>query len=39
MGIECAVAGGAKLMIQEGVVDDPKPEAIFGLHVSTGMEK
>lgn len=25
--------GGAELMIQEGVLDNPKPEAIFGLHV------
>jgi amidohydrolase len=27
-------AGGAKLMIQEGVLENPKPEVIFGLHVS-----
>jgi len=27
--------GGARLMIKEGVLEDPKPEAIFGLHVST----
>ena len=25
--------GGAQLMIEEGVLDDPKPSAIFGLHV------
>ena len=25
--------GGASLMIQEGVLRDPKPEAIFGMHV------
>ena len=25
--------GGAEVMIQEGVLDDPAPEAIFGLHV------
>ncbi len=25
-------AGGAKLMIAEGALDDPKPEAIFALH-------
>ncbi|MGH7802980.1 MAG: amidohydrolase [Candidatus Binatia bacterium] len=25
--------GGAKLMIAEGVLDEPKPAAIFGLHV------
>ena len=27
-------AGGARLMVQEGVLDNPKPEVIFGLHVS-----
>ncbi len=26
--------GGARLMIKEGVLEDPKPEVIFGLHVS-----
>jgi amidohydrolase len=25
--------GGAELMIKEGVLEDPKPDAIFGLHV------
>ena len=25
--------GGAKLMLAEGALDDPKPDAIFGLHV------
>jgi amidohydrolase len=25
--------GGAELMIREGVLEDPKPDAIFGLHV------
>ena len=25
--------GGAALMIREGVLDEPKPDAIFGLHV------
>ena len=25
--------GGAELMIEEGALDNPKPEAIFGLHV------
>ena len=25
--------GGAAVMIQEGVLDNPKPEAIFGLHI------
>ena len=28
--------GGAPLMIKEGALDDPKPTAIFGLHVEPG---
>ncbi|MDX1643899.1 MAG: amidohydrolase [Thermoanaerobaculia bacterium] len=28
--------GGAKLMVEEGVLEDPAPEAIFGLHVWPG---
>jgi len=28
--------GGAALMIEEGVLNDPKPEAVFGLHVVPG---
>ena len=30
--------GGASLMIKEGVLRDPAPEAIFGLHVHPGLE-
>ena len=30
--------GGAKLLIEEGVLDDPPVEAIFGLHVDAGLE-
>jgi amidohydrolase len=30
--------GGASLMIREGVLNDPEPEAIFGLHVHPGLE-
>ena len=30
--------GGASLMIKEGVLDNPKPEAILALHVHPGME-
>lgn len=30
--------GGATLMIKEGALEDPKPAAIFGLHVSPGLE-
>lgn len=29
--------GGAALMIAEGALDDPRPEAIFGLHVVPGL--
>lgn len=29
--------GGAPLMVEEGVLDDPKPAAIFGLHVISGL--
>jgi amidohydrolase len=28
---------GAKLMIREGVLADPRPDAVFGLHVTSGM--
>ena len=30
--------GGASLMIKEGVLENPKPERIFGLHVHPGLE-
>ncbi len=30
--------GGAELMIKQGVLDNPKPEVIFGLHVMAGTE-
>src|SRR5258705_6869606 len=29
--------GGASLLIKEGVLDDPKPSSIFGLHVHPGL--
>jgi hippurate hydrolase len=29
--------GGASLMIKDGVLDNPKPSAIFGLHVHPGL--
>ena len=32
-GAPAGEEGGAALMIREGVLDDPKPSAIFGLHV------
>src|SRR4249920_2031010 len=28
---------GAKLMVQQGVLQNPKPDAVFGLHVSSGL--
>ena len=28
---------GAKVMIQQGVLADPRPDAVFGLHVTSGM--
>ncbi|MFX8910695.1 M20/M25/M40 family metallo-hydrolase, partial [Acinetobacter baumannii] len=30
--------GGAPLMIKEGALDDPRPQAIFGLHVMPTIE-
>ncbi|MFN5479047.1 MAG: amidohydrolase [Chitinophagaceae bacterium] len=30
--------GGAPLMIKEGAMDNPKVEAVFGLHISSGLE-
>ncbi len=30
-------AWGAKAMIKEGVLQDPKPDAVFGLHVTSGL--
>ncbi|MEO5649597.1 MAG: M20 family metallopeptidase [Ginsengibacter sp.] len=30
--------GGASLLIKEGVLENPKPEAIFGLHVHPNLE-
>lgn len=30
--------GGAPLMVKEGVMDNPKVDAIFGLHIGSGIE-
>jgi amidohydrolase len=30
--------GGASLMVKEGVMDNPKVDAIFGLHISSSLE-
>jgi len=29
---------GAKLMVKEGVLQNPKPDAVFGLHVTSGQQ-
>jgi len=29
--------GGAQLMIKEGVLENPKPDAVFGLHMAAGL--
>jgi len=30
--------GGASLMVKEGVMENPKVDAIFGIHISSGLE-
>ncbi|UII28013.1 amidohydrolase [Fulvivirga maritima] len=35
-GAPAGEEGGADLMIKEGALEDPKPEVIFGLHISAG---
>ncbi len=30
--------GGAKLMVKEGVMENPKPDAVFGLHINSQTE-
>lgn len=30
--------GGASLMLEEGIFDDPRPEAVFGMHVMPTLE-
>ncbi len=30
--------GGARLMVKEGVLENPRPSAIFGLHTNPGLE-
>jgi amidohydrolase len=36
-GAPAGEEGGARLMVKQGVLDNPVPEAIFGLHVSSPM--
>ncbi len=37
-GVPPGEEGGAELMLKEGVFNDPKPNAIFGLHTHAGLE-
>jgi amidohydrolase len=37
-GAPAGEEGGAGLMIKQGVLENPKPDAIFGLHVIAGIE-
>lgn len=37
-GVPLGEEGGADLMVKEGVLDDPKPEVIFGLHSFSDIE-
>lgn len=37
-GAPAGEEGGAGLMVKEGVLDNPKVEAIFGLHINSGTE-
>jgi amidohydrolase len=37
-GAPAGEEGGAALMIRQGVLENPKPDVIFGLHVFAGME-
>ena len=36
-GAPAGEKGGASLMVEEGVLDNPKPDVIFGLHVISGI--
>lgn len=37
-GAPAGEAGGAKLMVEEGVMDNPKIDAIFGIHINAQTE-
>lgn len=37
-GAPAGEAGGAKLMIKEGALDNPRPQAIFGLHTEPNLQ-
>jgi amidohydrolase len=37
-GVPKGEEGGAELMVKEGVLENPKPEVIFGLHINAQIE-
>lgn len=36
-GLPRGERGGARLMVEQGVMENPKPDAVFGLHVTSAM--
>ncbi len=36
-GLPIGQVGGARIMVDQGAMADPKPDAVFGLHVSSAM--
>jgi amidohydrolase len=36
-GVPLGERGGAQLMVEQGVLEDPRPEAIFGLHAAAAL--
>jgi amidohydrolase len=36
-GLPPGERGGAQVMVEQGVMDNPKPDAVFGLHVSSSL--
>jgi amidohydrolase len=36
-GLPAGQVGGAQVMVQQGVMENPKPDAVFGLHVTSAI--
>ena len=36
-GLPPGQSGGARVMVEQGVMENPKPDAVFGLHVGAGL--
>jgi amidohydrolase len=36
-GLPPGQSGGARVMVEQGVMENPKPDAVFGLHVGSGL--